>query len=696
MSGGHPSPGGVLCVTHTASATTPDGSQVLELHGPLTPVEADRLAARFVERHRTFSVLFASHTDSRHTLTFIPRGTAPPGPVPLSSELLADILLLPVGAWTMPLTGTQRARVRAALRTPDDPGRHVEQVALHWTGPLDPHRFVAAWQSVAARESVLRSAFDWVAAPRLVLHDHAHIDIVHRSREAVPSWDDLLAHDRAQGFVLNRAGLLRLTLIEDAPSGEGASVPGTRVLLTYHRALLDERGVHVLLRAFYRAYLAGGSLPGGDRRPDVRDHARWLAGQSPDAARAYWTRAAPPPEAAVSPGQQGGPTRQSGDAQARRRLSPAQVLRLRAWVTARGAGESSALHLVWALLLHRAMGTGGRPGHVTFDVRLSGRDVALPGATDVPGLLGGCAPLTVNVDPVEPLETLISRLRDAALDMAIYPWVSDELLSEWTGRGARQTGTIIDFDSRPPMIPAVRADLAAQGVRVDVPRLVGGSGASVTLVARHEPDGGLSLTSLYDRAVLRDADAALLLSQCVRMLRALADFTDAGTTVAQLVRVLDGLGVPHAAVRPPGRQGARRPSLTVLRAGEPGADVICLVAREGVVSGAYERFARRHDGPEHIVELNCQETPLALPPALVEVVRGARLLLCGCGPGAVTAYEIARTAAAGRDPVVVMAGTGSAEASADALAVGLRSALAGRLTARDADLPSRKHGNPPH
>ncbi|WP_328891851.1 condensation domain-containing protein [Streptomyces sp. NBC_00316] len=674
MSGGRPTPGGVLCVTHTASATTPDGSHVLELYGALTPAETDRLAARLVERHHAFSVLFTSRTGSRHTLTLVPRDTAR-GRAPLSPELLADVLLLPVGARTVPLSGTQRARVRAAVRAPDDPGRHVEQVALRWTGPLDPHCFVAAWQSVAARESVLRSAFDWVATPRLVLHDHADIDVVHRPRAAIRSWNDLLEHDRAQGFVLNRAGLLRLTLLEDAPSVAGASVPCTRVLLTYHRALLDERAVHVLLRAFYRAYLAGGPLPGGERRPDVRDHARWLAGQSPDAARAYWSRAAPPPDAAVSPGRPCGSTRQSGDGRIRRRLSPAQVLRLRSWATARGAGESSALHMVWALLLHRAAGARVQPGHVTFGVRLSGRDVALPGAVDVPGLLGGCAPLTVTVDPAEPLEALIRRLRDAALDMANYPWVSDELLSQWTGRGVRSTDTTVDFDSRPPMIPAVRAELEAQGVRVDVPRLVGGTGAAVTLVARHEPDGSLGLTSLYDRAVLRDADAALMLSQCVRMLRALADLTDVGTTVAQFVRVLDGLGVPRAAVRPP---GTRPPSLTTLRRGEPGADVICLVAQEGVVPGAYDRFARLHEGPERIVELRCQGPPLALPSALVEAVRGGGLLLCGCGPGAVTAYEIARTVAAGRDAIVVMAGTGSAEASADALAAGLRSVVTGR------------------
>ncbi|GAA2307806.1 condensation domain-containing protein [Streptomyces kunmingensis] len=675
MSDGRPMPGGVLCVTHAKSATTPDGSHVLDLCGPLTPAEAERVADRLVERHRSFSVLFTSHTDTRHTLTLVPHDAAGAG-TPLSPELLADVLLLPVGARTVPLMGAQRAQVRAAVRAPYDRGHHVEQVALRWTGPLDPRRWAAAWQSVAAGESVLRSAFDWVAAPRLVLHDRAVVDIVHRSRTEVRSWNELLLHDRARGFALDRAGLLRLTLLEDAPSATDASVPSTRVLLTYHRALLDERAVHILLRAFYRAYAVGGPLPGGERRPDARDHARWLAEQSPDAARGYWTRAAPPPDAVMSPGRPSGPTQQRGDAQIRRRLDPLQALRLRTWATGRGAGESSALHLVWALLLYRAAGARG-PAHVSFGLRLAGRDVALPGASDAPGLLGGCAPLTVTVDPAQTLGALTHRLRDASLDMAAYPWVSDELLREWADGGARPADTTVDFDSRPVMAPAVRAELESQGVRVDMPRLVGGgTGPAVTLVARHEPDGALGLTSLYDRAVLGDADATLMLSQCVRLLRALADFTDEGATVAELLGVLDGLGVPGAAARPPDPPGARRASLTTLRRGEPGGDVVCLIAQEGVVPGAHDRFARLHDGPERIVELHCDGAPAELPPGLVEAQSG-RLLLCGCGPGAVTAYEIARTVAASLDPVVVMAGTGSAEASADALVAGLRSVAAG-------------------
>ncbi|KPI11184.1 condensation domain protein, partial [Actinobacteria bacterium OK006] len=294
-----------------------------------------------------------------------------------------------------------------------------------WSGPFDVARFAAAWQSVVDRECVLRACFDWVAAPRLVLHARAEADIAVCSPAAV-TWPQLLRRDRARGFALHRPGLLRLTLLAAEPGGGGGAAP-PRVLLTYHPALLDERGVHLLLREFYRAYAAGGVLPGGERRPDLRDHARWLAGQDTTAARQFWARAVPPPRAATRPGRPGGATGQSGPGLLDTRLRAPETFRLRSWAALRGAAESSALHLVWALLLYRAAGVSG-PLPVSFGVQLSGRDIALPGAAGIPGLLDSPLPMTVTVDPAAPLAGLLHQVRDALLDLAAYPWASTETI----------------------------------------------------------------------------------------------------------------------------------------------------------------------------------------------------------------------------------------------------------------------------
>lgn len=73
-------------------------------------------------------------------------------------------------------------------------------------------------------------------------------------------------------------------LLEPGPARPTAASLPTRIVLTYHRALIDTWSAHLLLREFYRAYLAGGTLPGGERRPDLRDYSAWLAAQDRGAA----------------------------------------------------------------------------------------------------------------------------------------------------------------------------------------------------------------------------------------------------------------------------------------------------------------------------------------------------------------------------------------------------------------------------
>ncbi|MET7980882.1 hypothetical protein ABZW44_49680, partial [Streptomyces mirabilis] len=318
--------GAVLAVVHEPVALSPGGPLVLELRGPLGPADAETVAARLAQRHRAFGVALDSHRPGHHTLRLTPPAAG--GVAALPADLLADLLAPPPpGGEVLPVTGHQQTLLRAALTpagtststsTSDSTstgggstgggssdgggaGGGVEQLYWDWSGPLDVARFAAAWQSVVDRECVLRACFEWVAAPRLVLHARAGADIAVCSPAAV-TWPQLLRRDRARGFALHRPGLLRLTLLEAEPGG-GAGAAPPRVLLTYHPALLDERGVHLLLREFYRAYAGGGVLPGGERRPDLRDHARWLAGQDTTAARQFWARAVPPPRAATRPVQ---------------------------------------------------------------------------------------------------------------------------------------------------------------------------------------------------------------------------------------------------------------------------------------------------------------------------------------------------------------------------------------------------------
>ncbi|MFE7935085.1 condensation domain-containing protein [Streptomyces sp. NPDC057456] len=409
-------------------------------------------------------------------------------------------------------------------------GRHVEQAWWHWYGPLDTERFTAAWQSVTDRETILRAAFERAPKPRLVFHLNARPEVV-RHRAGAVDWDELLEQDRLHGFDLSSPGPLRITLVD-------TGVPDvTRVLLTFHHGLLDVLSVSVLHNEFSRAYLGGGVLPGGERRPDVRDWLHWLECQDTTAARDFFSRALPADTSAVLPARPGPPTGQHGSGRAEARLAAADTDRLHRWAAGRGLPDSSVLYAAWALLLYRAAGTSG-PVPVGFGVTVSGRGIPLECAERLVGPLRSCLPMTALVEAGRPIGGLLADLRDRALDMAAYEWVCPRQIQEWAGRPARRLQSLVSLEPAPRPLPDLQARLADAGIRFGH-RHAGGAHPllPVALLLREDADGSRLVTVVHDRARLADADADLLAGQCARLLRHLPAL-DGTETVADVLALL--------------------------------------------------------------------------------------------------------------------------------------------------------------
>ncbi len=455
----------------------------------------------------------------------------------------------------MPLTPQQHALLDAAA---GHGGQQVEQLHWRWHGPVDTGRFTAAWQSVADRETVLRAAFDLGDVPRLLLHEHARVEVV-RHPAGTTDFEELKHQDRLRGFDPRTPGLLRLNLLDEgAPPG---GPPSVRVLLTFHPVLLDGWSVSVLLQEFYRAYLAGGRLPGGERRPDIRDYARWLARQDTGPARDFWAGTVPAAPAQVLPAVPGPPTGLTGPGRAEARLAARPAGRLRAWAAGRAVTEAGALQAAWALLLYRAARTAG-PALVGFGVSVSGRGIALDSVERLPGLLANALPVTVRVDPAGAVAGLLADLRDRALDLAAYEWVSLGQIHRWSGRGPDDSlaQSLIVFENRRPRPDGLHAALAAQGIRVGRPRPAGtGAGAvfPVSLLAQRERDDSLVLAAVHDRARLADDDAARLVGQCVRLLRELPALEGGSATVADALAALADEPPVRMAPAPPRPRTAR-------------------------------------------------------------------------------------------------------------------------------------------
>lgn len=654
-----------------------DTPPTLEFHGPLDTgrLEAalERIAARLPAgpawRHR-----LQRHGPGHHTLSLT---TGVPGDFPagLLADLLTEPATTPAGPLARAVTPSplQRDLLADADADARPAGRHVGQLACVWHGPLDPGRFTAAWQSLVDRESVLRSAFDDGPVPRIVVHDRVRADVV-RLPHGAADWAALVENDRLRGVDPRSPGPLRVTVLGGGPAAS-VTTPPTRVLLTYHHALLDDASARLLLREFLRAYLAGGRLPGSERRPDMGDYTHWLARQDTAAARDFWSRAVPPPGAAhaLFPA---GPTATgaTGTGRARMRLTAAQTERLSHWAAGWGSTESGALQAVWALLLYRATGSAeAQP--VRFSVAVSGRGIPFEGVERLPGALRNPLPLSVVVDPRAAVPRLLAQLRDRALDMAAYEWVSAGQVRAWTqdpGRPSGPPGSLVVFERPPLSLDGLGPELAAQDFRVEPPETLGALTAfSPTLVAQYDHDGGLLMTVVHDRD--RPTGGADVLAHAGYLLHELPRVGDRSTAIAEILALLPspdttahtntapGLPEPPAGSAATDADAREVTSgVVTLRAGRyPGAGTVCLLRARGNPRARYALLAHAYRGPEALVLLDpVPEDPRARYAALRPLLdRGGHLVLGGFSGCGAAAYELARLIAAdgGRPPLVVLA-----------------------------------------
>ncbi|MER5887826.1 condensation domain-containing protein [Streptomyces sp. NPDC001941] len=651
-----------------------DGPPALELRGPLDTLRLeaalDRIAARYPHAPAWHPRL-QHHGPGHHTLRLT---TGAGGGEDFPAGLLADLLTHeePAGP---PVRFLEPTPLQGELLATAGPGRHVEQLAFGWHGPLDPERFTAAWQSVHDRESVLRARFEDGPEPRVVLHEHATADVVRLPHGSV-DWYALVEADRRRGLDPRRTGPLRVTVL-----GGGASAPGTgpvtKVLLTHHHALLDGHSVRLLLREFWHAYLAEGLLPGGERRPDLADYRRWLHQQDTSGARDFWSSLPELPYAAEEFGRASAPDAPAatshGTGHMRLRLTVEQTARLAAWAARWGSTESGVLQAVWALLLHHAQGTRG-PGAVRFSAAVSGRGVLFDGVERLPAPLRNPQPVTVEIAPDTPLPELLAVLREHAVDASAYEWVTAGQIQEWTGGRVGPGRSVVAFEHRLPADARLRPALAAHGVRAEAAETLGARTAfPVGLVAHHDDEGRLVLTLSHDRAHL--ADGSDVLAPCALLLRELPYLAGDSTTVGEALDLLGAVRTSpdRVCVRTPAPTGpartapAEEPRLSVLRpAARPGAGTVCLVHAPGTPPEFYATLVHGYPGPEALALLRPAADGAPVGAAVLRALAGTGgpLVLGALSGGGVAAYETARLVAAhgGRPPLIVLTGTGTAAA----------------------------------
>ena len=164
----------------------------------------------------------------------------------------------------------------------EESGVYVQQVLAHLTEKLNIGAFEQAWQRIIEQHDILRMSveLDGSEKPLQKFHSVVELPLEQQDWSGLPPVEQnerlnaYLEYDRAKGFALDEAPLMRLALFK-----MGAA--DYRFVWTNHHALLDGRSRVLVLKelfALYEALNHGSSLELKPARP-YRDYLSWLRTQ---------------------------------------------------------------------------------------------------------------------------------------------------------------------------------------------------------------------------------------------------------------------------------------------------------------------------------------------------------------------------------------------------------------------------------
>ena len=368
--------------------------------------------------HGCFSVTF-THVEAQHSHAVVKRLAATfldalrelsRAPLPAGDASVEDVY---------PLTAMQQGMLFHTLL--DSGNDYVEQMSWKVTR-LDVHAFRQAWEALIARHVILRSA--------IILQDGQHLQAVHR--DARPRWDvidlrgfpagetrrrveDILRADRAREFELDRAPLLRFSLLRTAEDEHIFA-------FSHHHILFDGWSMPLLLDELLVLYKAARDGVSAELPAVVpfRNYVDWLARQDPTEWRDFFRESLRGFSCTTSLNlrfdddpSEPGEILDDNYARKIRELDLSTSAALDAFARRHALTQATLFRAAWALLLARYSGEID----VLFGSVTSGRPADLPGAEIMAGLFINTLPLRVRVPLDAPLLPWLAQLQELQFEL---------------------------------------------------------------------------------------------------------------------------------------------------------------------------------------------------------------------------------------------------------------------------------------
>lgn len=434
-----------------------------------------------------------------------------------------------------PLSPMQQGMLFHTLYSPHS-GVYVEQLHCTLGGKLQVREFARAWQRAIERHPALRTAIVWEGLPKPVQIVRRVVKLPWTEEdwrgfaagEQRERFSAFLRVDRARGFELNRAPLMRFTLVR-------LTDDAYRFLWSYHHMVIDGWSEALLLRevfVHYEAFRQGQESALPQCRP-YRDYIAWLQQQDLSAAESFWREtlegfAAPNPlpidDRATGPIETHQQNAEQQEVLPAEATSALQVLARRHHLTV-----NTVVQGAWALLLARYSDAAD----VVFGTVVGGRPASLVGSESMIGLFVNTLPVRVQLPAEESVETWLEKLQARQVSLREFEYSPLIQVQEWSEieRGTPLFESLLVFENYP-----IDSSLLERSGSLEVRDFVRESGITnypltIVVIPRDE----LVLRATYDARRLQAGTITRLLEHLQMLLKEMTAKADQKLSALQLL-----------------------------------------------------------------------------------------------------------------------------------------------------------------
>jgi amino acid adenylation domain-containing protein/non-ribosomal peptide synthase protein (TIGR01720 family) len=433
-----------------------------------------------------------------------------------------------------PLSPMQQGMLFHSLHRPEA-GAYIEVHTYRLTGELQLTAFTEAWQLLLDRHSILRTAFCWEhqAVPVQCVLQQVPLPIAMQDWQSMTAVDqetalqNFLVAEQQQGIAVTSAPLMRLTLIQLAPTVH-------QLVWTHHHLLLDGWSMPLVLAEVLNNYrvLCAGELPSSEAQrrkvPPYRNYIAWLQQQDLTSAANYWRQylqgITTPTTLPISRQSVAEPCYRRQQAN----LGISLTDSLQAFAQKHQLTMNTLVQGAWALLLARYCGLSD----VVFGATVSGRPPALPQVEQMVGLFINTLPVRVTIPEQQAIVPWLQQLQAQQINSTQYAYTPLVEIQKWSAlpQGQALFETIVVFENFP-----IQEALQDQSDLLNIDRIQGLEQTNFPLDLAVLPGAAIELKISYDQSKFRSEDIQRLLAHLQLLLSCMVQQPDSLVSSLSLI-----------------------------------------------------------------------------------------------------------------------------------------------------------------